>query len=142
MTHPKTGRSAWPPKRWRARYKIALRGMPPLALRSVVLAYEPGWAIGVGGKGAEPAEVEAMHEVIRTAVRQAHGQEAAEQVRVVYGGSVEPASAAAYAADGAVDGLFVGRAALTIAGFIAIIEQFCTASPAIAGQILCQGNQT
>jgi triosephosphate isomerase len=122
--------------------KIALRGIPPLALRSVVLAYEPGWAIGVGGKGAEPAEVEAMHEVIRTAVRQAHGQEAAEQVRVVYGGSVEPASAGAYAADGAVDGLFVGRAALTVAGFIAIIEQFCTASPATAGQILCQGNQT
>jgi triosephosphate isomerase len=119
--------------------KIALRGIPPLALRSVVLAYEPGWAIGMGGKGAEPAEVEAMHEVIRTAIREAHGQEAAEQVRVVYGGSVELASAGAY---GAVDGLFVGRAALTVTGFIAIIEQFCAASPATAGQILCQGNQT
>lgn len=121
--------------------KIALRGMPPLALRSVVLAYEPGWAIGIGSESAGPAEVKVMHEVIRTAVHETHGREAAGQIRVVYGGSVEPASAGAYAADGAVDGLFVGRAALTVAGFIAIIERFCTESPATAGRSCPKGTR-
>jgi triosephosphate isomerase len=110
--------------------KIALRRLPSRALASVVLAYEPAWAIGIDGQQAEPAGVEAMHRVIRTAVRQSYGPQAAEQVRVVYGGSVDAVSAGAYAMQTTVDGLFVGRAALTATGFIDVIEQFCAATPA------------
>jgi triosephosphate isomerase len=122
--------------------KIALRGLPAQALGSVVLAYEPGWAIGAHGEQARPAEVEAMHHVIRTAVRQSHGQGAADLVRVVYGGSADAASAAGYARETTIDGLFIGRAALTAAGFIAVIEQFCAARPAASRQLTCKGNRT
>jgi L-erythrulose 1-phosphate isomerase len=110
--------------------KIALRGLEPESLGSVVLAYEPGWAIGVGGTHAEAADVEAMHRVIRDAVRATHGNEAAEQIRVVCGGSVDAANAPGYARQTTIDGLFVGRAALTAAGFIEVIEGYCTALPA------------
>ena len=113
--------------------KIAVRGLPPQALASVVLAYEPAWAIGTGGQQAGPAEVEAIHRVIRTAVRQSAGPQSAESVRVVYGGSVDAASAGAYAAQTTIDGLFVGRTGLGAAGFIGVIEEFCAAVPDAAG---------
>jgi triosephosphate isomerase len=122
--------------------KIALRGLPSQALGSVVLAYEPGWAIGADGKQAGPAEVEAINHVIRTAVRQSHGEGAAELTRVVYGGSADAASAGTYAGETTIDGLFVGRAALTAAGFIAVIERFCAARPAATRQLTCKGNRT
>lgn len=116
--------------------KIAIGGLPPEALASVVLAYEPAWAIGTGGRKAGPAHVEAMHQVIRTAVRQSHDHRAAEWVRVVYGGSVDAASASGYATQTTLDGLFVGRTGLTAAGFIGVIEQFCAAVPDIAGELV------
>ncbi|HTZ25989.1 MAG TPA: triose-phosphate isomerase [Streptosporangiaceae bacterium] len=116
--------------------KIALHGLEPEALGSVVLAYEPGWAIGAGGTQAEAADVEAMHRVIRDAVRASHGQEAAEQIRVVCGGSVDAANAPGYARETSIDGLFVGRAALTAAGFIEVIEQYCAALPAADSELV------
>jgi triosephosphate isomerase len=116
--------------------KIALRGLAPAALGSIVLAYEPGWAIGTGGEQAEPSDVEAMHHVIRDAVRASHGYEAAGLIRVVCGGSVDAANASGYAGETTIDGLFVGRAALTAAGFIAVIEQYCAALPAAASELV------
>jgi len=115
--------------------KIAVGGLPPHALASVVLAYEPAWAIGTGGEQAEPAEVEAIHRVIRAALSQSHGPQAAEQVRVVYGGSVDAASAGGYAAQTTVDGLFVGRSGLTATGLIGVIEQFCAAATEAAAEL-------
>jgi triosephosphate isomerase len=116
--------------------KIALRGLEPEALDSVVLAYEPGWAIGVGGTQAEAGDVEAMHRVIRDAIRASHGPEAAERIRVVCGGSVDAANAPGYARETSIDGLFVGRAALTAAGFIEVIEQYCAALPAADSELV------
>jgi L-erythrulose 1-phosphate isomerase len=116
--------------------KIALGGLPPRALTSVVLAYEPAWAIGTSGQKAEPAHVEAIHQVIRTAVRQSHDARAAELVRVVYGGSVDTGSASDYATQTTVDGLFVGRTGLTAAGFIGVIEKFCAAAPDATGELV------
>jgi triosephosphate isomerase len=122
--------------------KIALHGLPAEDFGSVVLAYEPGWAIGIGGAQAEPADVEAMHHVIRDAVRASHGPEAADRIRVVCGGSVDAANASAYAAETTIDGLFVGRAALTAAGFIAVIERYCAALPAVASQfVVAEGSR-
>jgi triosephosphate isomerase len=106
--------------------KIALHGVPERDLTAVVLAYEPGWAIGVGGEQADPAEVAPVHRAIRAAVEETHGP-AADQVRIVYGGSVDESVAADYAAESSIDGLFVGRAALTPAGFITITERFARA---------------
>ncbi|MGH3190489.1 MAG: triose-phosphate isomerase family protein [Streptosporangiaceae bacterium] len=116
--------------------KIALRGLAPEALGSIVLAYEPGWAIGTGGEQAEPSDVEAMHHVIRDAVRASHGYEASELIRVVCGGSVDAANASGYAGETTIDGLFVGRAALTAAGLIAVIEQYCAALPTAASELV------
>jgi triosephosphate isomerase len=120
--------------------KIALRGLEPEALGSVVLAYEPGWAIGTGGEHAEAADVEAMHGVIRDAVRASHGPEAAERIRVVCGGSVDAANAPGYARETTIDGLFIGRAALTAAGFIEVIEQYCAALPADS-ELVAEGDK-
>jgi triosephosphate isomerase len=122
--------------------KIALSGLPPEALGSVVLAYEPGWAIGVGGQQAAPADVEAMHQVIRDAVRAAHGSRAAELARVVCGGSVDAGNAAGYAWETGVDGLFIGRAALTAAGFIAVIERYCAALGATERELVASEGST
>jgi triosephosphate isomerase len=120
--------------------KVALHGLPPQALASVVLAYEPAWAIGIGGRQAAPADVEAVHQVIRTAVRHAHGPQAAEQVRVIYGGSVDAVSAGGYATQTKVDGLFVGRTGLTAAGFIGVVEEFCTVAPAGGDLVFLEGS--
>jgi triosephosphate isomerase len=115
--------------------KIALHGLVGSAFASIVLAYEPGWAIGRDGDWATPAEVGAMREVMLAAVRAAHGPTAAGQVRVVYGGSVDPTNAPDYARAG-VDGLFIGRAALSVAGFVSVIEQFSTASALLADDLV------
>lgn len=121
--------------------KIALHGLPPHVLGSVVLAYEPGWAIGVGGERAAPADVEAMHHVIRDAVRASHGREAAERIRVVCGGSVNAANAPGYARETTIDGLFIGRAALTAAGFIEVLKRYCEALPTVESELIgAEGN--
>jgi triosephosphate isomerase len=122
--------------------KIALRGLPSQILGSVVLAYEPGWAIGVGGEQAEPADMEAMHHMIRDAVRASHGHEAAERIRVVCGGSVDAANASGYARETTIDGLFIGRAALTAAGFIAVIEKYCEALPTVESELVAAEGMT
>jgi triosephosphate isomerase len=104
--------------------KIALHGLPATAVAATVLAYEPAWAIGTSGTRAAVAEVEELHAAIRAAVAAQHGGEAAAAVRIVYGGSVDAASTADYARGAGVDGLFIGRAALTAEGFVRIAECF------------------
>ncbi len=105
--------------------KIALHGLEPRQASKVVVAYEPGWAVGVGGRNADPRHAEAMHGVVRAAVRSRCGPNAEERVRVVYGGSVDADSAATYARGTGLDGLLVGRAALDVERYIAIVERFC-----------------
>ena len=82
-----------------------------------MIAYEPVWAIGSGASSADPEHIEVMHAHIR---RSLEGAGHATDVRVIYGGSVDPHSAAAILARDGVDGLFVGRAALDPAVFAAI----------------------
>jgi triosephosphate isomerase len=86
-----------------------------------VLAYEPRWAIGAKD-AADPAYVAARHAFIRSVIAKRFGAEAAEAVRIVYGGSVNQQNGAALAAHADVDGLFVGRAAWTPEGFAEIIR--------------------
>lgn len=69
-------------------------------------------------------------------MRRSHDSRAAEWVRVVYGGSVDAASAGGYATQTTIDGLFVGRTGLTAAGFIGVIEEFCAAAPDAAGELI------
>lgn len=84
---------------------------------SLVIAYEPIWAIGSGQQPA-PADIAVVHQTIRKALG-ASG----EVVRVLYGGSVSPANAAAILAEPEIDGVLVGSASLNADGFWAIGEK-------------------
>lgn len=87
-------------------------------LDRIVIAYEPVWAIGVGGKPSAPHDVAAVHKGIHDYVRSYAGR--GVTTRVIYGGSVDPTSAGPLLDQESVDGLFVGRAALDPALFARI----------------------
>ncbi|PTT86625.1 triose-phosphate isomerase [Pelomonas sp. HMWF004] len=83
----------------------------------MVVAYEPVWAIGTG-LTATPAEAQAVHAVLRAQLRAASPH--ADQMRVLYGGSVKPDNAAELFAQADIDGGLIGGAALKAADFAAI----------------------
>lgn len=90
--------------------KTGLFGITPDNAAGIRIAYEPGWAIGTAGKPAEPFYIESIHEMIKeTLLEMFH--ETAENVPVLYGGSVNLDNAVSYAQLPAVDGLFIGRSA-------------------------------
>ena len=82
------------------------------------IAYEPVWSIGAGGTPASPQDVEPIAALIRDAMSQLFG-EVGTFVPILYGGSVDPANAGSFTALTDIDGLFVGRAAWTVEGFLA-----------------------
>ena len=91
-------------------------------LEMLVVAYEPVWAIGTGDN-AKPSDVIDAVKVIRNQIKQLYGAKAAEEVRVLYGGSVTPSSAADYLAIKGVDGLLVGGASLDSHDFTEIVDK-------------------
>ncbi len=88
----------------------------------VIIAYEPVWAIGTG-ENAMPQDVEKAIKTIRSQIKYLYGEKAAKEVKVLYGGSVNPDSAADYTATAGVDGLLVGGASLNAEQFTQIIEK-------------------
>lgn len=91
-------------------------------LDRVVIAYEPIWAIGTGDN-AKPVDVKKATQMIRQHVAHLYGKKAAEEVRILYGGSITVDSAADYLAISGIDGLLVGAASLDIHQFTEIIEK-------------------
>jgi triosephosphate isomerase (TIM) len=92
---------------------------PNDAAATLVLAYEPVWAIGTG-VNATPQDAADAHAVIRRRLEERYGREAAAAVPILYGGSVKPDNAGELLAADGVDGLLVGGASLEPAGFAAI----------------------
>jgi triosephosphate isomerase len=88
---------------------------------NVVLAYEPVWAIGTG-ETASPEQAQEMHEFIRETVRKSFGSDVAENVTILYGGSVKPENAKEIFSKPDVDGGLIGGAALKADDFVAIIN--------------------
>jgi triosephosphate isomerase len=88
---------------------------------SIVLAYEPVWAIGTG-ETASPEQAQEMHEFIRQTVRTAFGVDIAENVSILYGGSVKPDNAKEIFSKPDVDGGLIGGAALKADDFVAIVN--------------------
>ncbi len=103
-----------------AQVETALADQPPERVADVILAYEPRWAIGAP-EAASTDYVSTRHGAIRALVSRRWGAAAAKAVRIVYGGSVTPDNGPALISLPDVDGLFVSRAALTSAGFAAIV---------------------
>lgn len=101
--------------------KHGLFGLSAEAIRQVVIAYEPVWAIGTG-KTASPEQAQDMHAYIRKLVAEKYGEEIANQMSILYGGSVKPANAADIFAKPDVDGGLIGGASLKADDFIAIVE--------------------
>ncbi|WP_418262830.1 triose-phosphate isomerase [Flavobacterium faecale] len=87
----------------------------------VVLAYEPVWAIGTG-ETASPEQAQEMHEFIRETVRKAYGADIADEVTILYGGSVKPENAVEIFSKPDVDGGLIGGAALKADDFLAIVN--------------------
>lgn len=106
----------------RMQLKEGLLGVEAAQAEHIWIAYEPVWAIGVGGEPASAAYAGARHAVIRGTLNELFGA-AGGRVPVLYGGSVNPENAAALAEQPAIDGLFIGRSAWDAASFDAIIRQ-------------------
>ena len=85
------------------------------------VAYEPIWAIGTG-KVAGPEEIGEMHAAIRSKLAEKLGEDAANAIRILYGGSVNGDNAREIFAIDHVDGALVGGASLTAAKFVPIIH--------------------
>ena len=88
---------------------------------NIILAYEPVWAIGTG-KTATAEQAEEMHAFIRGVIAGKFGAEAAENVRILYGGSCKPSTAKEIFSKENVDGGLIGGAALKAADFKGIID--------------------
>ncbi len=98
-----------------------LEGLGKEEVRKVTIAYEPVWAIGTG-RAASLAQAEAVHERLRETLIKTWGTEAAEGMRVLYGGSVTPANAGELLASPSIDGALVGGACLDAEAFARIIQ--------------------
>ncbi|MCP4116006.1 MAG: triose-phosphate isomerase [Desulfobacteraceae bacterium] len=90
-------------------------------LSSLVIAYEPVWAIGTG-KTATPDQVAEIHGNIRSLINKLFGNELAMSIRILYGGSVKPDNVSELMSLGDVDGALVGGASLDAETFIQIIR--------------------
>ncbi|HYI20977.1 MAG TPA: triose-phosphate isomerase, partial [Solirubrobacteraceae bacterium] len=107
-------------RKLRRQVEEGLEQVPADRLADVVVAYEPIWAIGTG-LTATPEQAQEACAFVRALVARFH-KGAAEQVRVLYGGSCKPANAAELLALPDVDGALVGGASLDPSDFAAIIE--------------------
>jgi triosephosphate isomerase len=87
----------------------------------IILAYEPVWAIGTG-ETASPDQAQEMHAFIRETIRHKYGSDVAEDVSILYGGSVKPDNAQEIFGKPDVDGGLIGGAALKADDFVAIVN--------------------
>ena len=96
--------------------KEALKDVAETQLETIVVAYEPIWAIGTG-RTATPAQAEEVHQSIRGQLAKLFSADAADQVRILYGGSVKPDNVDDLMAEADIDGALVGGASLKADSF-------------------------
>ncbi len=97
--------------------------LPESEFKKLVIAYEPIWAIGTG-KTATSAQAQEIHAFIRSAIAEKFGNEVAEGVSILYGGSAKPDNAPELFANKDVDGGLIGGASLKAEDFLGIINAF------------------
>jgi triosephosphate isomerase len=99
----------------------ALNGVEREVASSLIIAYEPVWAIGTGST-ATPSQVQEAHRIIRREVAERIGQELADSTRIIYGGSVKPENAGTIMSQPDIDGALVGGGSLDPETFSRIIK--------------------
>jgi len=97
--------------------KIGVAGLSAEQSKKLVIAYEPVWAIGTG-KTATPQQAEEVHAFIRKLYSEMYGKDAAESIRILYGGSVKPDNVSEIMGQPDIDGALVGGASLKADDFI------------------------
>lgn len=105
----------------RGQVRAGLEGLGAEDLGPVAIAYEPIWAIGTG-KTATPQAAQDAHAMIREALAETFGAATAEEVRILYGGSVKPDNVRELMAEPDIDGALVGGASLKADTFVPIIR--------------------
>jgi triosephosphate isomerase len=98
-----------------------LSGLTASDLARIIIAYEPVWAIGTG-RTATPEQAQEMHAFIRRVFAQRHSEEAAQALRILYGGSVKPDNVAGLMKQPDIDGALVGGASLKAETFAEIVH--------------------
>lgn len=101
--------------------RAALHGQEKSAFTSLIVAYEPVWAIGTG-RTATPIQAQEVHAVIRTTLAELSDHSTAEMVRLLYGGSVKPDNVDSLMAEADIDGTLVGGASLQAEAFARIVQ--------------------
>lgn len=101
--------------------RAGLEGVSKDQLSRVVIAYEPVWAIGTG-KTATPEDAQNAHARIRELIATMYDQDAAEAIRIIYGGSMKPGNAGELMAMPDIDGGLIGGASLVSDDFLSIIR--------------------
>ena len=105
----------------RNQVEIALEGLGQRQVQELVIAYEPIWAIGTG-KTATDEQANETIEGIRKVIAELYDKETAEQVRILYGGSVKPENIKALMAQPHIDGALVGGASLNPKSYMTLVE--------------------
>ncbi len=100
----------------------ALKGVSIEDFGNIMIAYEPVWAIGTGKAATAEGANQVIKEYIRDEVSSLYSREAADKVRILYGGSVKPENAKEYFQQPNIDGALVGGASLNADAFIQITE--------------------
>jgi triosephosphate isomerase len=98
-----------------------LAGVKPEQITSVIVAYEPVWAIGTG-KVATTEQAQEVHAYIRDLLTKLYGAALAQKVRILYGGSMKPANAPELLAQKDIDGGLIGGASLEARSFIDLVK--------------------
>lgn len=106
----------------RSQLSGSLADLCPNCVKNIVIAYEPIWAIGTG-KSATKEDAQKCCHIVRDQIEKMYGKEAADAVRIQYGGSVKPENIVEYMACPDIDGALIGGASLKADSFTDIINK-------------------
>lgn len=101
----------------------ALFNLDNIDLKNIIIAYEPIWAIGTG-ETASAEQAQEVHQFIRNLLKEKFGSKIADDMTILYGGSVKPSNAKKLFSEEDIDGALVGGASLDADSFVGIIKSF------------------